>query len=43
MLAVSLDDLAHELPGMAYSLGDSFTMVSFIFANPRTKDWSKQL
>jgi hypothetical protein len=44
MLAVMLDDLAHELPGMAYSLGDAFTMVSFVFANPRTKDWSnKQL
>uniref|UniRef100_A0A0D9VJA1 GDSL esterase/lipase n=1 Tax=Leersia perrieri TaxID=77586 RepID=A0A0D9VJA1_9ORYZ len=40
MLAASLRDLAGELPGMAYSLSDSFAMVSFIFANPRTNDWS---
>ncbi|XP_006648921.1 GDSL esterase/lipase At1g29660-like [Oryza brachyantha] len=40
MLAASLRDLADELPGMAYSLSDSFTMVSFIIANPRTNAWS---
>uniref|UniRef100_A0A0E0K3D9 GDSL esterase/lipase n=1 Tax=Oryza punctata TaxID=4537 RepID=A0A0E0K3D9_ORYPU len=40
MLAASLRDLADELPGMAYSLSDSFAMVSFIFANPRTNAWS---
>jgi hypothetical protein len=41
-LAASLRDLADELPGMAYSLSDSFAMVSFIFANPRTNAWSNQ-
>ncbi|KAF0934353.1 hypothetical protein E2562_024839 [Oryza meyeriana var. granulata] len=40
MLAAALRDLADELPGMAYSLSDSFAMVSFIFANPRTNAWS---
>ncbi|EAZ24130.1 GDSL esterase/lipase At5g55050 [Oryza sativa Japonica Group] len=39
-LAASLRDLADELPSMAYSLSDSFAMVSFIFANPRTNAWS---
>ncbi|GJM86403.1 hypothetical protein PR202_ga02257 [Eleusine coracana subsp. coracana] len=40
MLAAMLQELAHELPGMSYSLGDSFAMVSFVFTNPRTKDWN---
>ncbi|KAM0865658.1 hypothetical protein ACQ4PT_043127 [Festuca glaucescens] len=40
MLAAMVEELAHELPGMAYSLGDAFTMVSFVFANPQTKDWN---
>lgn len=43
LLAAMLEELAHELPGMAYSLGDAFTMVSFVFANPETNDWSKQI
>ncbi|KAL6633807.1 hypothetical protein ACP70R_026478 [Stipagrostis hirtigluma subsp. patula] len=40
MLAAMLEELAQELPGMAYSLGDAFAMVSFVFANPRTDDWN---
>ncbi|CAL4884604.1 unnamed protein product [Urochloa decumbens] len=40
MLAAMLDDLAHELPGMAYSLADAYAMVSFVFQNPRTQAWS---
>uniref|UniRef100_A0A453P8X9 GDSL esterase/lipase n=1 Tax=Aegilops tauschii subsp. strangulata TaxID=200361 RepID=A0A453P8X9_AEGTS len=40
LLAAMMEELAHELPGMAYSLGDAFTMVSFVFANPQTPDWS---
>jgi len=40
MVAAMLRELSDELPGMAYSLGDAFTMVSFVFANPQTKDWS---
>jgi hypothetical protein len=42
MLAEMLQELADELPGMPYSLGDSSSMVSFVFSNPRTKDWSKR-
>lgn len=42
LVAAMLQDLSHELPGMAYSLADAFTMVSFVVANPKTKDWSKQ-
>lgn len=41
MLDAMLQDLAHELPGMAYSLADAFTMVTFVFENPRTDAWSK--
>jgi len=40
MLVTMLQELAHELPDMAYSLGDAFTMVSYIFANPRTNEWN---
>ncbi|XP_062221031.1 GDSL esterase/lipase At5g55050-like [Phragmites australis] len=40
MLAAMLQQLAYELPGMTYSLGDAFSMVSFVFANPRTNAWS---
>ncbi|XP_037447732.1 GDSL esterase/lipase At1g29660-like [Triticum dicoccoides] len=40
LLAAMMEELAHELPGMAYSLGDAFAMVSFVFANPHTPDWS---
>lgn len=43
LLAAMMEELAHELPGMAYSLGDAFAMVSFVFANPQTPDWSKQI
>ncbi|XP_047078652.1 GDSL esterase/lipase At5g55050-like [Lolium rigidum] len=39
MLAAMVEELAHELPGMAYSLGNAYKMVSFVFANPQTKDW----
>jgi hypothetical protein len=42
MLAVMLEDLARDLPGMAYSLADAFAMVSFVFENPRTEAWSKR-
>ncbi|XP_072147241.1 GDSL esterase/lipase At2g04570-like [Setaria viridis] len=42
MLAAMLQDLARDLPGMAYSLADAFTMVSFVFENPRTDAWSKR-
>ncbi|KAI4981048.1 GDSL esterase/lipase At2g04570-like [Hordeum vulgare subsp. vulgare] len=40
LLAAMLEELANELPGMAYSLGDAYTMVSFVYANPQTNDWS---
>ncbi|TVU27964.1 hypothetical protein EJB05_19469, partial [Eragrostis curvula] len=39
LLAAMMQELAQELPGMSYSLGDAFTMVSFVYANPQTKDW----
>lgn len=42
MIAAMLNELAHELPEMSYSLGDSFSMVAFVMGNPRTKDWSKR-
>ncbi|KAL6911814.1 hypothetical protein ACP4OV_000619 [Aristida adscensionis] len=40
MLAAMLHELALELPGMAYSLADAFTMVVFVLTNPQTKDWN---
>ncbi|WVZ74264.1 hypothetical protein U9M48_022472 [Paspalum notatum var. saurae] len=39
MLAAMLQQLADKLPGMRYSLADSYAMVSFVFANPRTDSW----
>lgn len=41
MLAGMLKQLSYELPGMAYSLADAYTMVVFVFENPRTEAWSK--
>ncbi|KAF8765420.1 hypothetical protein HU200_008565 [Digitaria exilis] len=40
MLDAMMQDLAHELPGMAYSLADAFAMVTFVFENPRTESWT---
>ncbi|CAL5055141.1 unnamed protein product [Urochloa decumbens] len=40
MLAAMLEELARELPGMAYSLADAYAMVAFVLENPRTQAWS---
>ncbi|CAL5018811.1 unnamed protein product [Urochloa decumbens] len=40
MLAAMLEELARELPGMAYSLADAYAMVAFVLDNPRTQAWS---
>nr|CAB3450632.1 unnamed protein product [Digitaria exilis] len=40
MLDAMMQELAHELPGMSYSLADAFAMVTFVFENPRTESWT---